>query len=184
MANHKLFGNAADRRLVKKFLSTGDERSFRQLYRRYTPCLYLLALRLLGGSAIDAQDAIQETWIRACRTLERFEWKSSLRTWLSGILINCVREANRERRRRKEEELQDDSAIATVRPPETTIDLEQVIARLPPGYRYVLTLHDIEGYTHEEIGALLEITAGTSKSQLYHARKALRSVLREDPVTP
>jgi RNA polymerase sigma-70 factor, ECF subfamily len=180
MGKLQLLGNA-DQRSVQRFLRTGDERSFRQLYRRHAPGLYPLALRLVGGSEADAQDAIQETWIRACNTLERFEWKSSLRTWLTGILINCVRESNRERQRRKEEELPDDYPTTTAGRQLTTIDLEQVIARLPTGYRHVLTLHDIEGYTHEEIGVLLEITAGTSKSQLYHARRALRSMLQEEP---
>ena len=183
MESRQIF-ERADRRLVRRFLRTGDERSFRQLYSRHTPGMYPLALRLVGGSEADAQDAIQETWIRACKRLERFEWKSSLRTWLTGILINCIRESNRERERRQEEELQDDAATAVSSQPLTRIDLEQVIARLPDGYRHVLTLHDISGYTHEEIGVLLEITAGTSKSQLYHARRALRSLLREEPRTP
>jgi RNA polymerase sigma-70 factor, ECF subfamily len=182
MESLQLFANA-DQRLVRKFLRTRDERSFRQLYRRHTPALYALALRLAGGSEADAQDAIQETWIRACKNLDRFEWKSSLRTWLTGILINCVRETNRERQQRKEEELPDDYSTAGAHQPPVTIDLDQVISRLPDGYRHVLTLHDIEGYTHEEIGALLEISAGTSKSQLYQARKALRSVLLKEPGT-
>lgn len=179
MERPRLLGNA-DQRLVRKFLRTRDERSFRELYRCHTPNLYPLALRLVGGSESDAQDAIQDTWIRACKGLERFEWKSSLRTWLTGILLNCVRESNRDRQRRNEEELSDDYSKDTVGYHSTTIDLEQVITRLPTGYRHVLTLHDVEGYTHEEIATLLEITAGTSKSQLYHARKALRSVLRQE----
>lgn len=180
MESRRIFGDP-DRRLVRRFLRTADERSFRELYRCHSPGLYPLALRLTGGSEADAQDAIQETWIRACKTLERFKWKSSLRTWLTGILINCVRESDRGRQRRQEEELPDDYATAITEQPLTRIDLEQVIARLPDGYRYVLTLHDIAGYTHEEIGVLLEITAGTSKSQLYHARQALRSLLGEEP---
>ena len=184
METSQIFGDA-DRRLVRRFLRARDEQAFRQLYRRHAPVLYPLALRLVGGSEADAQDAIQETWIRACEKLERFEWKSSLRTWLTGILINCVRESMRERQRRQEEELPDDyETAASAAPPWTSIALDQVIARLPTGYRHVLTLHDIAGYTHEEIGTLLEITAGTSKSQLYHARKALRSLLREEPRTP
>ncbi len=174
---------SADQQLVRKFLRTGDERSFRDLYRCHTPSLYPLALRLVGGSESDAQDAIQDTWIRACKSLERFEWKSSLRTWLTGILINCVREADRSHRRRNEEELSVDYPAETASHPSTRIDLEEVIARLPTGYRHVLTLHDVEGYTHEEIATLLEITAGTSKSQLYHARQALRSVLRQESIS-
>lgn len=169
-----------DQRLVRKFIRTGDERSFRKLYRSHTPNLYPLALRLVGGSESDAQDVIQDTWIRACKSLERFEWKSSLRTWLTGILINCVREANRTRRQLNEEELLDNHQPVASEHGAEKIDLEEFIARLPTGYRHVLTLHDVEGYTHEEIATLLEITSGTSKSQLYHARKALRSALRQE----
>ncbi|HXD32814.1 MAG TPA: RNA polymerase sigma factor [Pyrinomonadaceae bacterium] len=169
-----------DQRLVNKFLSTRNEHSFRQLYRRHTPNLYPLALRLAGGSETDAHDALQEMWIRACNKLHRFEWKSSLRTWLTGILINCVREATREFQKRREDELPEEYEGAGVQPSLTGIDLDQLISRLPPGYRHVLTLHDIEGYTHEEIGAFLNINAGTSKNQLFHARQVLRSMLREE----
>ncbi|HSS20039.1 MAG TPA: RNA polymerase sigma factor [Pyrinomonadaceae bacterium] len=161
---------------MRKFLSTGNEQAFRQLYRRHAAALYALALRLVGGKEADAQDVLQETWIRACKTLNRFEWRSSLRTWLTGILINCARETSRELQRRKEEELSESfQPLAEARP--AVVDLERSIARLPTGYRHVFTLHDIQGYTHEEIGSLLEITVGTSKSQLFYARRALRSEL-------
>lgn len=181
MGIHNISENV-DQRLVQKFLSTGDEQSFRLLYRNHAPHLYPLALRLVGGSEVDAQDALQETWIRAANKLERFEWKSSLRTWLVGILLNCIREANREHSQRREEELRDDYDGGAVHQSLAGIDLEQLIKRLPSGYRQVLTLHDIEGYTHEEIGAFLEISAGTSKSQLFHARQVLRSMLREESI--
>ncbi len=163
--------------LVKRFLRTGDERSFRELYRRHTPALYRLGLRLAGGSEADAQDAIQDTWIRACKSLSRFEWKSSLRTWLAGILVNRMRELNRGRLRQPEGNLPDDLPASTIARPGERLDLEQAIARLPEGYRQVLVLHDVEGNTHEEIGLLLEISAGTSKSQLFHARKSVRAML-------
>ncbi|HEX6175751.1 MAG TPA: RNA polymerase sigma factor [Candidatus Binatia bacterium] len=166
-----------DQILVKRFLVYGDEKSFRELYRRYTPALYSLALRLVNGSAPDAQDAIQDTWIRACKSLARFEWRSSLRTWLTGILINRVREFTREYQSRHEENLTEESKLADSTPTEQRIDLEQAIARLPNGYRHVLILHDAEGYTHEEIGVLLDVSVGTSKSQLHHARQAVRALL-------
>ncbi|HEX8920307.1 MAG TPA: RNA polymerase sigma factor [Pyrinomonadaceae bacterium] len=176
------FINKADRVLVERFMRTKDETTFRELYRRHTPALYPLALRLTGGSESEAQDAVQDTWLRACKTLSGFEWRSSFRTWLTGILINRARELNRERQRRNEEELLEDfSPPATVQPGER-LDLEHAIARLPPGYRYVLVLHDVEGHTHEEISAQLEISVGTSKSQLYHARKALRGMFQASEV--
>jgi RNA polymerase sigma-70 factor, ECF subfamily len=172
------FNEKTDQVLVKRFLRAGDEAAFRELYRRHSPRLYALALRLAGGSEADAQDAVQDTWIRACGTLAGFEWRSSLRTWLAGILINRSREIAREHGRRNEEELSDEMPISIAARQGQAIDLEQAIARLPAGYRHVLVLHDVEGYTHEEIGALMEISAGTSKSQLYHARKAVRAMLQ------
>jgi len=169
-----------DRRLVNKFIRDRDERSFRSLYRRHTPTLYRLALRLAGGVEADAQDLIQDTWFRACGSLAEFHWKSSLRTWLTGILINCGRELSRRRQRQNEEEFVEPELIAPGFSNGHTTEVEQAIQRLPEGCRYVLTLHDIEGYTHEQISALLEISAGTSKSQLHYARQILRSALRKD----
>jgi RNA polymerase sigma factor (sigma-70 family) len=173
-----------DEELVEGFVRAADEAAFRELYRRHTPALYALALRLVGGSESDAQDAVQDTWVRACRGLSGFGWRSSLRTWLTGILINRAREMARRSGRLNEEELGEESAHAApgARPGEE-IDLERAIARLPAGYRHVLVLHDVEGYTHEEICRLLEIGPGTSKSQLHHARRAMRAALRNDRVT-
>jgi RNA polymerase sigma-70 factor (ECF subfamily) len=176
--DRRSFSNGVDQVLVERFMRTRDEATFRQLYRHHTPALYLLALRLVGGLEDSAQDAVQDMWVRACKTLHKFEWRSSLRTWLSGILINRVREMHRERGRRNEEELPDDFSQPDAVGPVERLGLEQAIARLPTGYRHVLVLHDVEGYTHEEIGAQLEISVGTSKSQLFHARKALRGMFQ------
>ena len=174
------FTNEAERDLVGRFMRTGDETTFRELYGRHTPALYLLALRLVGGAESEAQDAVQETWLRACKTLSGFEWRSSLRTWLSGILINRVREMNRESVRRNEEELPEGLSPPDAPRAAERLGIEQAIARLPAGYRHVLVLHDVEGYTHEEIGERLEISVGTSKSQLHHARKALRATFQSN----
>jgi RNA polymerase sigma-70 factor (ECF subfamily) len=171
------FNNEADRVLVDRFKRTKDEATFREIYGRHTPALYLLALRLFAGSEADAQDAVQETWIRACRSLPTFAWRSSLRTWLTGILINRVREMNRGPQRKHEVDQPDQLIAAIKNGPSDQRDLERAIAHLPDGYRHVFLLHDVEGYTHEEISAQLDISAGTSKSQLFHARKALRTML-------
>jgi RNA polymerase sigma-70 factor, ECF subfamily len=163
-----------DQALVEKYLRRRDEHSFRELYRRHSPALYALALRLSDTDA-DAEDALQETWIRACRLLSSFQWKSTLRTWLTGILINCVREIRRKHERRGEESIDDlPPPFASEAPAD---NLESAICKLPVGYRQVLVLHDLEGYTHEEISRMLEINVGTSKSQLHHARKFIRSML-------
>ena len=142
----------ADRKLVKRFLRRGDEEAFRELYRRHTPAAYGLMIRLLGGRETQAQDLVQELWIRAVRSLPRFRWRSSLRTWLGGIAVNLVRESWRA----PAEAATDVDPIDKVRPPRSErLDLSRAIARLPDGYRSVLVLRDIEGYTHEEIGRML-----------------------------
>jgi RNA polymerase sigma-70 factor, ECF subfamily len=158
---------------------SGDETAFRALYRRYTPALYRLALRLGGGDGPWAEELVQRTWIRAVEGLSSFAWRSSLSSWLGGIAINCARELWREARTRSETALAEEIPVAAPRllAPEERVDLERAIERLPAGYREVFVLHDVEGYTHEEIGGLLGIESGTSKSQLSRARQRLRAAL-------
>ncbi|TMQ53382.1 MAG: sigma-70 family RNA polymerase sigma factor [Candidatus Eisenbacteria bacterium] len=170
---------ADDRSLADAVAGTGDERAFRELYRRHTPALYQLVLRMLGGVAVDAEDVVQEAWIRAVRQLSKFRWESSLRTWLTAIGLNLARETLRKRARTRTEEI-DDRLELSARPVRDAerIDLERAIARLPNGYRTVLVLHDVQGFTHEEISRQLQIAVGTSKSQLFDARRAVRSLLQ------
>lgn len=163
-----------DRHLVEAFLA-GDEDAFRQVFRRYGPRLYALALRLTGGRAADAEDVVQECWVRAARSLAAFEWRSQLSTWLTAILINCARESTRRSPPPTDADIA--TAWAPAHPRAQAIDLDRAIAALPDGYREVLVLHDVEGYTHAEIATRLGVSAGTSKSQLFHARRAVRARL-------
>lgn len=168
-----------DRVLADAVVRSGDERAFRGLYRRYTPLLYPFVLRVLGGNVADAEDVLQETWVRAVRQLGGFRWESSLRTWLTSIALNLSRETLRRRGRERTEELSETLALPTrVSRDGERVDLERAIARLPEGYRTVLVLHDIEGFTHEEISEQLAIAVGTSKSQLFDARRAMRALLQ------
>lgn len=160
-----------DRELLRRLGTRGDEEAFRALYALHAPRLYLLALRILGGER-GADDTLQETWIRAVRQAGAFQERSAVGTWLAGILINCCRE---ELRRRSY--LEGDLPDRPVAAPEPTVDLERVIRALPHGFRQVLVLHDVEGYTHEEIAVLLGIEPGTSKSQLARARERVRAGL-------
>jgi RNA polymerase sigma-70 factor (ECF subfamily) len=163
---------------VAAVASRRDDRAFDALYHRHTPRLYRLALRLCGGSEVEAQDVVHDAWVRAVERLAWFEWRSAFPTWLAGIAIRCARERIRERNRH--DALDDDTMPADEAPLRGAfdrIDLERAIGRLPPGYRQVLVLHDVEGYTHEEIGDLLYIDPGTSKSQLSRARGAMRRQL-------
>jgi RNA polymerase sigma-70 factor (ECF subfamily) len=161
--------------LVRQFLEEGSERAFRLLYRAHSSYLYGMAMRLCGGQREEAEDALQETWIRAAERLGAFQWRSSLRTWLGGITLNCCRE---QRRRRPAEPAADDRQLGIAEEPrEDTIDLERFIAALPDSSREVLVLFHLEGWSHEEIGHHLGIPPGTSKSRLFAARRQLRQWL-------
>lgn len=167
-----------DREWAEAIVKHGDEQAFRRLYRQHTPRLYQFVLRILGGAEMDAEDVVQETWVRAVTHLGGFRWQSAFPTWLTGIGLNLCRESFRQRQKRRGTGLE---AVPDLRAahchPGVAIDLEQAIALLPDGYRTVLVLHDVEGLTHLEIAQRLEISVGTSKSQLFNARKLIRSLL-------
>lgn len=167
----------SDRSLAEAVLEHGDERAFRALYRRHTPYLYQFVLRVLGGNEQDAEDVVQETWIRATGNLAGFRWEGALRSWLVGIAMNRCRSLFR-RKDRGWLGLDEHVEWSATAGAEERIDLERALALMPNGYRTVLLLHDLEGYRHEEIADMLGTTTGTSKSQLFHARRALRSLLR------
>jgi RNA polymerase sigma-70 factor (ECF subfamily) len=174
---------ANDRELADAIVGAGDELAFRELYGRHTPVLFQFVLRMLGEPEVEAEDVVQETWIRAVQQLDRFRWESRLSTWLIGIGANLCRDRLRRRTRRGTVGL-DEVAPPTARTagsPEDRIDLERAIALLPDGYRTVLLLHDVEGLTHGEIGVRLGIAEGTSKSQLFFARKTMRQLLTKAP---
>jgi RNA polymerase sigma-70 factor (ECF subfamily) len=166
-----------DRALVADFLARRDEAAFRRLYAAHAPRLFLFLLRLSGGRRSEAEELLQETWVRAAERLGSFRWESKLATWLHGIAWNARREAFRARGP-IEAPLAEESVAAlpgtSGGPGEARLDLERALRDLPEGYREVLLLHDVEGYTHEEIGVLLGISPGTSKSQLSRGRALLR----------
>ena len=176
-----------DRALVQAVIDRGDQRAFATLYDRHTPALYGLALKLAAGDRAAADEVTQDAWIRASDRFARFEWRSELRTWLSGFVVNCAREVVRPQHNTvtlAEDDLElgtDDPEIAGTF---ERLDLERGLAALPAGYREVLVLHDVEGYRHDEIAGQLGISVGTSKSQLFHARRRVRTALseaRKDP---
>jgi RNA polymerase sigma-70 factor (ECF subfamily) len=169
-----------DGALVARFLATREEAAFRALYRRHTPFLYRFLIGWTAGGEAAAQEGVQETWIRAVEALPGFAWRSSLRTWLCGISIRWWREDAR-RRRKDAGPPAEEAAAAPIGREIDRIDLERAVAALPDGYREVLLLHDVEGYTHDEAAQLLGIDAGTSKSQLSRARRAMRVLLTGGP---
>lgn len=188
LSTHRLYemnvsrlANRTDRQLADALLEAGAESAFRELYHRHTPRLYQFVLRLVRGQQAEAEDVVQETWIRAVEGLKDFRWDSALRTWLIGIGVNLCRDRLRKAVRRGEL-LQERAVQLLPRPapgsPEDRVDLERAIASLPDGYREILILHDVEGFTHGEIGERLGIAEGTSKSQLFFARQTMRRLLQ------
>ncbi|MEP1033288.1 RNA polymerase sigma factor [Ekhidna sp.] len=165
-----------DQLLVSNFLKNRSEKSFQALYRAKTPQIYQVALRLSQDDVI-ARELVQQMWIIAISKIDGFEWRSELKTWLIGILFNLYRALRKKQER--EIKLTETTTNSTAYPViNDKIDLEEAIAQLPPGYRQILILHDIEGYKHREIAEILDITEGTSKSQLSHARKSMREFLK------
>jgi RNA polymerase sigma-70 factor (ECF subfamily) len=162
-----------------RLAADGDARAIRSLYDRYAPRVYAVVRRIAGDDDL-AQDFAQEAWIRAIRALPTFRGDSRFSTWLHRIAVNAALQALRkqETRKKRETPVKADIAIAP-RNKDSLLQkrLERALDGLPEGMRRVLILHDVEGYTHEEIGDVLGVTAGTSKSQLFKARAKMRVML-------
>lgn len=156
--------------LIRRF-ARGDETAFVGLYRRHSPAVYGVLCRLLGPFQPEAGDLLQETWIRAAARLNVFRGDAQFRTWLTGIALNCYREWRRRRDRHDDIEL--DGQLAEP-PRDPSPDVHRVLGGLPQAFREILVLHDIEGYTHDEIAHLIGIEPGTSKSRLSRARQLFR----------
>ncbi len=167
--------------LIETVLESGDEQAFRDLYRRHTPRLLGFVSRLFAGQDSENEDIVQETWVRTCKNIGNFKRRSAFSTWLLGIGLNVVRENLR--RSRKHQTAYEFSTLDLPAPNndhEARIDLERAISMLPDDNRIVMVLHDIEGFTHDEIAARLEIPVGTTKSQLFRARRIIRDWLTEN----
>ncbi|MEX2151971.1 MAG: RNA polymerase sigma factor [Gemmatimonadaceae bacterium] len=170
-----------DAELIARLVRRHDAHAFDVLYRRHTDALYASALRIAADPDLAA-DAVHDAWVRAVENLGRFEGRSAFRTWLTGILINCIRARWRDERDLVSIDAIGEAAPAPARLPMDVdpMDLHAAIVALPPGYRCVVVLHDVEGFSHEEIATMLGIVPGTSKSQLARARNKLREALTSD----
>ena len=155
--------------LIRRF-AEGDEGAFVGLYRRHSPAVYGLLTRLVDPLRSEAADLLQETWIRAAPRLTAFRGEAQFRTWLTGIAINCYREW----RRRYDRHVSDELDAVSLTSPSPDPDILRVLGGLPAAFREILVLHDVEGYTHDEIAHLIEIEPGTSKSRLSRARELFR----------
>jgi RNA polymerase sigma-70 factor (ECF subfamily) len=170
----------SDEELIRRFVNRGDEGAFRALYARHSPAVYGLLRRLAGPAVSDADDALQDAWLRAATRLSSFRGESAFRTWLTGIALNCLRE--RWRRAQRIDERGDVSRLETHAPHnDHAVDVAEVLDTLSADHREVLVLHDVEGYTHEEIAGALGIETGTSKSRLSRARQLFRERWQQAP---
>jgi len=159
-------------------IAAGDKALFRELYDHNVSPLYGLALRLMGNAA-EAEDIVQEAFVRAYQKMNLFAGRSSLSSWLYRICLNVGLEHLR-RRKGNFEDL-NDANCGTVEPDQKSLvlkrKLEAAIRKLPDGCRAIFVLHDIEGFNHREIADRLNLAEGTSKSQLFKARAMMRRLL-------
>jgi RNA polymerase sigma-70 factor (ECF subfamily) len=185
-------GTRRDDDLLVSRLQRGDEAAFEELVRSHAGRLLSVARRFLGSSE-DAQDAVQEAFIRAFKAIHTFEERSQLQTWLHRILVNTALMKLRERRRKPEDSIDEllptflsdghqtvesrDWSDALLERKETAGIVREAIARLPEPYRVVLTLRDLEECDTAETARILGTTTTVVKVRLHRARQALRTLL-------
>lgn len=166
--------------------ASGDMAAFEEVYRTYHRRVYAQCLRMTR-SVVEAEDLTQEVFIQLYRKLKTFRGESLFTTWLHRLTTNAVLMHFRKIAARPEQTTEDAEAwngfagVTQNHNSNSLIDriaLEKAIRQLPPGYRAVLILHDMEGYEHHQIGKMLGCAVGTSKSQLHKARMKLRRLLR------
>jgi len=161
----------------------GDAAAERELYETHVDRVYRLAYRFAGDADL-ARDFTQDTFIRAFERLGDFRGESQFGTWLHAIAVSVALNGLRDvkRRRLRETDLEDGHEVAATgreAEPDLKRRLKAAIDALPEGYRTVFVMHDVEGYTHEEIGGALGVETGTSKAQLSRARAKLRVLLAD-----
>jgi len=159
----------------------GDPRAIRELHDRHAS-LVLTVTRRITGDMDQARDCAQEVWIRALRSLSTYEGRAPFSAWIRRIAARVALHADRaDRRRTLREGIFSGTVDDTIEPAPQLPEnhrLEAALQGLPNGMRKILVLHDVEGFTHEEIGEALGIAPGTSKSQLFKARGKMREMIR------
>lgn len=159
----------------------GDEAALRALWTRHAPHIDMVVRRLVGFDQDLAEDIAQEVWIQIFRALPGYRGDSQFSTWAHRIAVNRTLNALRRTKRLAaiETPVEEDTAAVEMDTERSFVaaSIEQATAKLSPGARTVFVLHDVEGFTHEEIAEQLGITSGGSKSQLFKARAKLRKLL-------
>ncbi|MDT4969627.1 MAG: hypothetical protein QOJ64_4364 [Acidobacteriota bacterium] len=175
---------ASDLALTQK-AAKGDMSAFEELYRRHHRRVFSLCLRMTQNIS-EAEDLAQEAFVQLFRKIGSFRGESAFTTWLHRLTVNQVlmhfrKRSVRDEKTTEEGDTPDQAVLGTDNPNRMRvvdrIALDNAIALLPPGYRTVFVLHDVEGYEHEEISKMLGCAVGTSKSQLHKARMKLRTLL-------
>lgn len=171
-----------EQELIGRVLA-GDPSAERALYDAHVDRVFRLVYRMAGDSD-RAQDYTQETFIRAFGRLGDFRGEAALSTWLGSIAISVTLNGLRKVRRIRDREVELDDGFTVGRvtreaEPDLKERLTRAIDDLPDGYRMVFVMHDVEGYTHEEIASSLGVHPGTSKAQLFRARARLREALAD-----
>ena len=164
----------------------GEVDAFEELYRAHAGRVYALCLRLTADST-KARELTQDVFVKAWEALPEFRGDSNITTWLHRIAVNAMLMQRRSDKRRTarvslagDEDDDADAAVQGAAPPmdvATAIDLERAVAALPPGIRRAFVLHDVEGYSHEEIARMTGLAAGTLRAQLHRARQLLIRML-------
>jgi RNA polymerase sigma-70 factor (ECF subfamily) len=178
--------SSSDYALAQK-AANGDNNAFEQLFRRHNRRVYSLCLRMTNNAS-EAEDLSQEVFIQLFRKIGSFRGDSAFTTWLHRLTVNQVLMHFRKKSVKlefttDEGETPVQIVVGTANPNAMPVverlALEKAIGQLPPGYRAVFTLHDMEGHEHEEIARMLGCSVGTSKSQLHKARMKLRGLLTQ-----
>jgi RNA polymerase sigma-70 factor (ECF subfamily) len=173
----------ADTELVERCLS-GDLGAFEDLYRQHSTRLYNLAFRMVGNAA-DAEDLLQDIFLTVYRKLESFRGASALGTWLYRLGMNVCLDRLRSKAARQDQatdtldERLSSAHVTSGLGGVSRIDLERAIQSLPDGSRAAFLLHDVEGFDHTEVGQILGVAEGTSKSQVHKARLRIREFLHQ-----
>ncbi len=171
----------------------GDADAFERIYRLHNRRVYALCLRMVGNTA-EAEDLAQEAFLQLFRKIATFRGESAFSTWLHRLSVNVV--LMRLRKKTLAETSLDETTDADeessgprkdVGGPDLRlsgsvdrVNLERAVEKLPPGYRSIFVLHDVQGYEHNEIATIMKCSIGNSKSQLHKARMRLRQLLQEN----
>ncbi len=171
----------------------GDVAAFERIYRLHNRRVYSLCLRMVGNTA-EAEDLTQEAFLQLFRKISSFRGESAFSTWLHRLSVNVVLMKLRKKR------MPEISLEETTEPDEESggprrdfgapdlqlsgsvdrVNLQRAVEQLPPGYRAIFVLHDVQGYEHNEIAEIMGCSIGNSKSQLHKARMRLRELLHEN----